>query len=115
MKRTPFEEAFDFSVPFLGLVLSSPLCVVFSLQEGSWQWRMTLLSNQVSNLRLSSKGVNMQFMPITLRENPDEIHTYFKQLKSWLSKARIVYDFHWAALNHAAVLVQANGGVLWWK
>ena len=57
--------------------------------------------------------VNMRLVPITLREKPDEIHTYLQQSKSrLLSKARIVNHLHWAALKHAAALVQANGGAV---
>ena len=54
----------------------------------------------------------MQLVPITLKENPDEIHSYLKQPKSWLSKTRIVNRFHWAALKHAAALVQDNAGTV---
>lgn len=54
----------------------------------------------------------MQLVPITLKENPDEIHSYLKQPKSWLSIARIVNRFHWAALKHAVALVQVNAGTV---
>jgi SAM-dependent methyltransferase len=54
----------------------------------------------------------MKFVPITLGEAPDEIHTYIKQPRSWLSKARIANRFHWAALKYAATLVQPNVGTV---
>lgn len=78
-----------------------------------WQGTKDLPSNQVSNLKLPEKGANMDLVPIGLRENPAEIHTYLEQPKSrLLSKTRISNRFHWAALKYAAALVQAKGGAV---
>jgi len=55
----------------------------------------------------------LQFVPITLEGNPEEIHTYLRQPKSGLlSKSGIVNRFHWAALKYAAALVQPPTGTV---
>lgn len=53
----------------------------------------------------------MEFVPISLERNPDEIHTYLQQGKTVLSRKFNLPSFiHWSALKHAAALVEPWGG-----
>lgn len=53
----------------------------------------------------------MEFIPISLERNPDEIHSYLQQGKTVLShKFNLPSFIHWSALKHAAAFVEPWGG-----
>ncbi len=52
----------------------------------------------------------MKFVPITLKENANEIHTYLQRCNSGLlSKIGSVNHLHWSALKYAASLIEPAG------
>lgn len=48
----------------------------------------------------------MKFIPIKLKENPNELHSYIKSN----NKIKIANYFHWMAIKYAANLVEPSGG-----
>ena len=50
----------------------------------------------------------MKFIPIKLKENPNEIHSYIKSN----NKIKISNYFHWLAIKSAANLVKPSGGMV---
>lgn len=50
----------------------------------------------------------MKFIPINLKKNPNEIHSYFESNK----KIKIANYFHWKAIKYAASLVEPSGGTV---
>lgn len=50
----------------------------------------------------------MRFVPIKLKENPNEIHSYIKSS----NKIKITNYFHWMAVKYAANLVEPSGGTV---
>lgn len=50
----------------------------------------------------------MKFIPVKLKENPNEIHSYIKSS----NKIKIANYFHWMAIKYAANLVEPSGGMV---
>ena len=50
----------------------------------------------------------MKFIPVSLKKNPNEIHSYLKSTK----KIKIANYFHWMAIKYAANLVEPSEGTV---